>query len=63
MKKVFTLIVGIVMIFAALIASGEPDPETPQKTIIVTEIVCVAVLVAGALWLRYFFKSEEKATK
>lgn len=63
MKKVFTLIVGLLMIFVALIASGEPDPETPAKTIVVTEIVCLAVLVAGAFWLLHAFKDEEKAAK
>lgn len=51
MKKVLSFIIGFLMICALMVGSGDPVPGTPLKTIITTELVCLAMLTIGALWL------------
>lgn len=60
MKKILTLIIGLLMIFAALVASGEPTAEAPTKQIVVTEAICIIILIAGAFWLLRTFGDESK---
>lgn len=52
MKKILSLIVGIAMMAALFIGSGDPMPGTSWKTIVITELICLAVLVAGVFYFR-----------
>ena len=58
MKKILNIIVGIAMLAALFIGSGDPVPGASLKTIIVTELICLAVLVAGALYFRNVYGKQ-----
>lgn len=58
MKRFISLIVGLFMFAALLVGSGDPTPDATAKQIIVTEIVCLAVLALGALWFWHNYKDE-----
>ena len=60
MKKILTLIIGLLMIFAAFVASGEPTAEATTKQIVVTEAICIIILIAGAFQLIRTFGDESK---
>lgn len=60
MKKILTLIIGLLMIFAAFVAGGEPTAEATTKQIVVTEAICIIILIAGAFWLLRTFGDESQ---
>jgi len=58
MKRFISLIVGLFMLAALLVGSGDPTPDATAKQIIITEIVCLAVIVLGSLWFWHSYKDE-----
>jgi len=46
------------MLAALLVGSGDPTPDATAKQIIITEIVCLAVIVLGSLWFWHSYKDE-----
>lgn len=60
MKRAISFIVGILMVAALLVGSGDPTPDATSKQIILTELACVAVLALGSWYLWHTYKDEIK---
>lgn len=55
MKKALDIIILTVMLIALMVGSADPMPGTPMVTVFITELVCLIILVAGAIYLRGSF--------
>ena len=60
MKKIISYFMGFLMFVALLVGSGDPMPDIPAKEIIITELACLAVLAAGALWFRKLYRDNKR---
>jgi hypothetical protein len=59
-KDLLATAVGLPMLAALFIASGDPMPECSASTYWTVEVICIAVIIAGAFILRRIYKTENQ---
>lgn len=58
-KDLLAMAVGLPMLAAMLVASGDPTPDCTAAIYWTVEAVCLAVIVTGAFILRHIYKQTK----
>lgn len=59
MKRYLSIVIGLLMIMAILVGSGEPSPEASSKSIIISEVICILIIAGGAMWFYWVYGRDE----